>query len=94
MIAKKYMMTKGECIMKTTKTKETTKKKEARWEYWFCYVDRGNKFENALVDSKYEIDCREMAHQAFQDLRQLTNDNIRAVVTYKLLRKKFITVDE
>ena len=71
-----------------------TKKKEVRYEYWFCYVDRCNKFENALTDCKYQINSREMMHQAMNDLRHFTNDNIRAIVSYQMLRKKYVTVAE
>ena len=68
--------------------------KKAVYEYWFCYVDNNNKFQNALVDANYEINSRERMKEAREDLRKVTNDNFRAIVNYVLLKKKFIKKTE
>ena len=69
--------------------KAKKEKKEVLYEYFICYVDRSNKFENALVDMQYLINTKERAYAVQRDLRRVTNDNFRAIVNYQLLRKKF-----
>lgn len=65
-------------------------KKKLVYQYFICYVDRCNKFQNALVDANYQINSREHAYECQKDLRRLTNDNFRAIVNYQLLRKKYV----
>lgn len=76
---------------KKTNSKTTSKDKKSVFIYFICYVDRCNKFQNALVETNYKIDSKEHAYECQTDLRRVTNDNFRAIVTYNLLRKKYIT---
>lgn len=65
-------------------------KKKLVYEMMICYVDKCNKFQNALVDSNYQINSRERAYAMQNDLRRFTNDNFRAIVSYQVLRKKYV----
>jgi len=64
-------------------------KKKVIYEYFICFADRCNKFQNALVETNYKIDSKEHAYECQNDLRRFTNDNFRAIVNYQLLRKKY-----
>jgi hypothetical protein len=99
-MTEKFTMTKGECIMKTTKTKETKKTKEAkpkreiRYEYFFSYVNRNNKFENLLADCEYLIESKELVQRACSDLHRVTQGNFHALINFKMLRKKYKAENE
>lgn len=64
-------------------------KKKVIYDYFICFVDRCNKFQNAIVETNYKMDSKEHAYECQSDLRRLTNDNFRAIVNYQLLRKKY-----
>lgn len=72
------------------KAKKPVVKKKAVYEYFICYTNRCNKFQNALVDTNYKMDSKQHAYDCQTDLRRVTNDNFRAIVSYNLLRKKYI----
>ena len=77
--------------------KATTKKagkKEQRFEFWFAYIDNNNKVQNALADCRYLINSRETVLQAQEDIRRIVNGNFKCFLNFKMLRKKYITVED
>lgn len=75
-------------------SKKVVKKKKARYEYWFCFVDRNNKMQSTLADCVCLINSREALLQAQAEIEHIVNGNFKCFVNFKLLRKKFITVEE
>lgn len=69
------------------------KKKEVRYEYWFAYADSNNKLQNALADTKYLINSRELLLRAQDDIRRIVGGNFKAFYNFQLLRKKYITIE-
>ena len=65
-------------------------KKKLVYEMWFCYVDNNNKFQNALADVNYQINSKERMKAARDDLRRLAGGNLRCIVNYQILRKKYV----
>jgi hypothetical protein len=74
-------------------SKKVAKKKEVRYEYWFAFADNNNKLQNALADTKYQLDSREKILRAQEDIRRIVGGNFKAFYNFKLLRKKYITVE-
>ena len=74
-------------------SKKVVKKKEVRYEYWFAFADNNNKLQNALADTHYELNSRERVLQAQEAIRRTVGGNFRAFYNFKLLRKKYITVE-
>lgn len=65
-------------------------KKKLVYEMFFCYVDNNNKMQNALADVNYQINSRERMKAAVDDLRRLAGGNFRCLVSYQVLRKKYV----
>lgn len=66
------------------------KKKKLVYEMFFSYVDNNNKIQNALADVNYPIDSRERMWNAQNDLKKFANGNFRCLVSYHVLRKKYV----
>lgn len=75
---------------KKTVKKSTTKKKLV-YEMFFSYVDNNNKIQNALADVNYPIDSRERMWNAQNDIKKFANGNFRCLISYQVLRKKYVT---
>ena len=71
-----------------------TKKKVLRYEVFISFADRSNKVQDLLADLEYPLTSKENIVRLCQDMRKATNDNFKALFNFKVLRKKYITVED